>query len=194
MIIGISGYARVGKDEVAKVLVEEFDFIRVAFADKLRECLYALNPTITWDYSYGLYYTAKSVSTIQKVVDEFGWDGLKKTGWGKAARELLQRFGTEVGRDILGGNIWVEAAFRSTDEDKNYVFTDCRFSNEATAIQNLSYGVVWRVSRPGVGPINDHVSEIGLDQWAFDAMINNDGGLTDLAESVRLALKSNPTT
>ena len=33
-IIGLSGYARSGKDEAAKVLVEELGFPRVAFADK----------------------------------------------------------------------------------------------------------------------------------------------------------------
>lgn len=194
MILGLSGYARTGKDSVADVLTNEFGFTRLAFADKLRESLYALNPTITWDYAYGLKYGAKSVNTVKAAVDELGWDGIKKTGWGKAARELLQRFGTEVGRDILGGNIWVDAAFKSIEEGKKYVFTDCRFSNEATAIQSQLTGQVWRINRPGVGPINDHVSEIGLDDYNFDKIIDNDGDLTDLATSVRLALKSNPTT
>ena len=45
-IIGLSGFARSGKDEAAKVLVEEFGFKRVGFADKLREVLYALNPLV----------------------------------------------------------------------------------------------------------------------------------------------------
>jgi dephospho-CoA kinase len=45
MIVGISGYARSGKDEAAKALVE-MGFERRAFADKLREFLLALNPMV----------------------------------------------------------------------------------------------------------------------------------------------------
>ena len=50
MIIGISGYARSGKDSVANILVQDFGFERRAFADKLREALYALNPIIAYDW------------------------------------------------------------------------------------------------------------------------------------------------
>jgi dephospho-CoA kinase len=45
-LIGLSGYARSGKDEAAKVLIEEFGFKRIAFADKLRDFLYALDPIV----------------------------------------------------------------------------------------------------------------------------------------------------
>ena len=46
MIIGLSGYAQSGKDTVAKVLIEEYGFTRIAFADKIREFLYDLNPQV----------------------------------------------------------------------------------------------------------------------------------------------------
>jgi dephospho-CoA kinase len=44
MIIGISGYARSGKDTVANYLVEHHEFTRMAFADAMREALLRLNP------------------------------------------------------------------------------------------------------------------------------------------------------
>ena len=183
MIIGLSGYARSGKDTVADILVKEAGFIRVAFADKLRETLYALNPTVTWDYKHGLKYNAKATSTVQSVIDEFGWDGVKSTGWGTAIRTLLQRMGTEVGRNILGENIWVDATFFDLDVTKNYVISDARFRNEAKAITTVG-GEVWRVTRPGVEPANDHISEIGLDTWPFNRIIYNDGTLDDLKRKV----------
>lgn len=182
-LIGINGYARTGKDTVANILVLQAGFTRVAFADKLRESLYVLNPTIEWNYSYGLAYGAKSVSTVKAAVDKFGWDGVKKTGWGKAVRVLLQRMGTEVGRNILGENIWVDAATRFFDDNGKYVFTDCRFENEAKLVTELG-GQVWRVDRPGVEPANDHISEIGLDNWNFDVRLDNDGTISDLASKV----------
>ena len=45
-LVGLSGYAQVGKDTVGKILVEKYGFERVSFADKLREVLYALDPTV----------------------------------------------------------------------------------------------------------------------------------------------------
>jgi hypothetical protein len=44
-LVAFSGYARSGKDTAADALLP-LGFQRVAFADKLRECLYALNPTV----------------------------------------------------------------------------------------------------------------------------------------------------
>lgn len=191
MIIGISGYARTGKDEVAKVLVEEFEFERLAFADKLRECVYALNPIVV---SKDLDAVAW-LRHLQDVIDDYGWDGVKETPYGPEVRRLLQRFGTEVGRNILGGNIWVDATFRAMKPNCNYIITDCRFENEAKAVQDdYEGGKMWRINRPGVGPVNDHISEIGLDNFPFDTIIDNDGDLTDLRDSVRLALKFNQTT
>lgn len=186
MIIGISGYARTGKDSVADILVNDFGFERLAFADKLRECVYALNPVISYGKTWG------SPLYLQPIVDLHGWDGVKSTPFGPEVRRLLQRFGTEVGRNILGQNVWVDATFAVTDATKNYIITDCRFRNEAMGILRKG-GKMWRINRPGVGPVNDHISEIGLDNFSFDATINNDGSLTDLQESVRMLIKQSTT-
>jgi len=182
MIIGISGYARTGKDSVADILVGSFGFERLAFADKLRECVYALNPIVAfeWDLVRPIY--------LNEVIDLYGWDGVKSTRYAPEVRRLLQRFGTEVGRNILGQNVWVDATFAVTDVTKNYIVTDCRFRNEAMGILRKG-GKMWRINRPGVGPVNDHISETGLDDFSFDAVIDNDGDLTDLQETVRLLLK-----
>lgn len=176
MIIGLSGYARSGKDSVAEILVEEYGFIRLAFADKLREAVYALNPTIVAE-GIGM------VKPLQVVIDWYGWDGVKETEWDAEVRRLLQRMGTEVGRNILGEDIWVEAAGKDLLTKNNYVFTDCRFENEASRVKWWE-GQVWRVTRPGVEPANDHISEIGLDNWPFDRIVYNDGSLFDLREKV----------
>lgn len=188
MIIGVSGYARTGKDEIAKVLVEEFGFIRMAFADKLRESVYALNPIVSIGVYEDYHWNMEKNVYLQDVIDGYGWDGVKETVYGPEVRRLLQRFGTEVGRNLLGENIWVDATFNVMDTTKNYVITDCRFINEAQGIISKD-GKMWRVNRPGVGPVNDHVSEIGLDDFPFDSVIYNDGSLTDLRKSVRMTAK-----
>lgn len=179
MIIGLSGYARSGKDSVAEVLVEEYGFIRLAFADKLRQALYALNPYIGHTGNGGRVF-------LQTVVDGYGWDGVKDTRWGPEVRRLLQRMGTEAGRNVLGENVWVNAAALDVGESGNYVFTDCRFINEARVIVGKR-GEVWRITRPGVEPANDHISEIGLDNYGFNRIILNDQDLDTLRLKVKEA-------
>ena len=49
MIIGLSGYAQVGKDTVANILVEHYGYTRIGFADIIRKAAYILDPLITLD-------------------------------------------------------------------------------------------------------------------------------------------------
>lgn len=182
-IIGLSGYARSGKDEAAKVLVEEFGFTRVAFADKLREVLYALNPIVDVDAAR----MRKTLYYVQDVIDSYGWDGYKESPFGPEIRRLLQRLGTEAGRQTLWDSIWVDAALTGHPEDARLVVTDCRFPNEAQAIYDRG-GHLWRIARKDVGPANDHPSETSLDDWDFDQTIWNDGTLEKYHEQVRTVL------
>lgn len=190
-IIGLSGYARSGKDEAAKVLIEEFGFIRIGFADKLREAVYELNPLVS-QYVYIKSPATGKISlwggnekvTVQHVIDQFGWDGYKETPYKDEVRRLLQRMGTEVGRNLLDDNIWVDSAFNGLADDAKVVVTDCRFPNEAEAVAKRG-GDMWRIMRAGVEAINDHPSETSLDNWSFDSYIHNDGSLEDLHKSVK---------
>lgn len=188
-IIGLSGYARSGKDEAAKVLVEEFGFTRVAFADKLREVLYALNPKLG-SVSFG-QGTSDKEYRVRDFIDKFGWDGYKENdGWHNSlateVRELLQRLGTEAGRQTLWDSIWVDAALTGHSDDARLVVTDCRFPNEAEAIKAHG-GQVWRVVRKGVGPANSHPSETSLDDWKFDKKLMNYGTVEEYHDQIRSA-------
>lgn len=191
-IVGLSGYARSGKDEAAKVLVEEFGFTRVAFADKLRDFLYALNPMVSqYVYVKGdddkpVLWGGNETVCVQEVIDVFGWDGYKETPYGPEVRRLLQRLGTEAGRETLWDSIWIDAALTGLPEDAKVVVTDCRFPNEAQAIDKRG-GSLWRVKRTGVGPANSHPSETSLDYHRFDIVLHNDGSLEDYHEEIRRA-------
>jgi len=127
-------------------------------------------------------------------------------------RDLLQKLGTECMRTGLHTNTWVNALMadyvpqpNKTIEDSfeeqlvtgsstihyeypNWIITDTRFPNEAKAIKDKG-GIIIRVERPGVEPINDHPSETGLDHWKFDYKIANVSGLFELKENVKDILK-----
>jgi hypothetical protein len=66
----------------------------------------------------------------------------------------------------------------------NWVITDVRFPNEADAIKQEE-GILIRVNRSGVGPVNDHESETSLDGWGFDYIIDNDSTLGSLKRKVK---------
>lgn len=177
MIIGLSGYARSGKDTIADHLVENHGFIKLSFATPMREALYRLDPQIT-DLS-GLVYS------FRQAVDLFGWEEMKT--YFPTYRGLMQRMGTEVGRNMFGENFWVEQALNQVPAGADVVFADTRFQNEAYAIQR-SFGEVWRIERPGVNAANDHISEHDLDDYNFDHKILNYGPVEDLYETVTTLL------
>lgn len=185
MLIALSGYARAGKDTIADRLCDVHGWERLAFADLLRECAKALNPIVGRELvelpMLGTdkveYLEADGLCTYQEALERYGYD--KSKSLYPEFRGILQRLGTDVGRRLLDDNIWVDATLAKCEEGKNYVFTDARFPNEATAITSRG-GKVVRVERPGVGPANDHPSETSLDDWPFDAVYQNDGTLDDL--------------
>lgn len=176
-LIGLSGYARTGKDTVGQVLATQ-GFERASFADTLRDFLYAVNPTVMVPQGEGIYSVP---AMLQEVVEGMGWERVKDEI--PAVRPLLQRTGTEAGRALLGDNVWVDATFRRLHSTGAYVFTDVRFPNEADAIRSRG-GQVWRILRPEHGPVNDHPSEVALDGYDFDVTLVNNGTMELLRSNV----------
>jgi len=121
-------------------------------------------------------------------------------------RLLLQRLGTECGREIIHPFIWCNALFadyvpiiyrtempqRTSGFFDNYVYpkwiiTDMRFPNEKIAIEKRG-GITIRISRGG-NPVGNHASETALDNnQSWDYGIINDGSIEELIEQVRLIL------
>lgn len=170
MIIGLSGYAKAGKDEVAKYILETNKLWKIK------------------KFSYKLKTIASILTGYHE--DRFEDQSFKNTnliGWGMTAREFLQKLGTESVRDVLHHDAWVNALFCNYGNHDKWVITDCRFPNEAQAIKDRG-GIVVRVNRTGVNPINDHESEISLDDYDFDWIIENNGTIEDLKESVRILM------
>lgn len=169
-LIGISGYARSGKDTVGQYLVERYGYQRVAFADAVRHAVLLLDPMVKCEFGY---------VRLGHIVQSDGWDAAKVNY--DEIRRLLQVMGTEVGRMLLGENVWIEIAGRKMEGLDRVVITDVRFENEAAAIREWG-GQVWRINRPGVGAVNGHASEaLAFDS---DVIVENDGALSDLFSTV----------
>jgi hypothetical protein len=171
MIIGLSGYARSGKDEVAKILVEEYGYTRAAFADKIREFLYETNPQI-------------GGNRLQHLIDTYGWDVAKSQ---PEVRHLLQSIGVGA-RKIFGEEFWIHQALKDLNSKDNIVISDVRFTNEAECI-NQRDGQLWRIKRPGVQPVNSHISEHDMEGYPVDKILKNEGTLEDLRTLVRTRME-----
>ncbi len=180
MIIGLAGYAQSGKDTVASILVNDHHFHRIAFADIMKEMLYRLDPVIGMK-------SDDSFHRVSDLVSAYGWEKAKES---KEVRSLLQRLGTEAGRELFGEDHWVNICFEQNLSANGWlVVSDVRFPNEADAIRNRG-GKVYRVRRPGYGPVNFHASETSLDDYEFDGYIENSGAIfPDLAEQVSTILR-----
>jgi hypothetical protein len=146
----------------------------VAFADAIRDLLYQMNPLI-------------GVTRLQIMIDAVGWDIAKQH---PDVRSYLQNLGVGA-RKLFGENFWINQALNPhiyehpiVGVNKNIVVTDVRFTNEAEIINSLG-GQVWRIRRQGVEPVNQHVSEVALDDYKFDQILKNEGSLDELTNLVR---------
>lgn len=194
-LLGFGGLRRSGKDASSDHLVETQGFVKLGMSDVLARCLYVLNPVIPvyeqehWellDYEPEEWETTLRYRTI---VDRVGYTTAKKI---TEVRELLQRLGTDVGRDILGEDIWVSALEKTIKEHRDagtpVALTGVRFSNELEMIRRAGGTTVY-IHRPSEAStdaetIASHKSEQGLSPEDFDHQIINDGSLSELYAQV----------
>jgi len=178
MIVGISGYAAAGKDTAADALVAEVGFIKVSFADPMRAMAAAMDPIV------GIHRDNSDLPVPVRYVEavtSLGYTDAKVAY--PEIRTFLQRLGTDAGREVLGVDVWVDAAMARIPDGVDVVFADMRFENEAAAIEARG-GVTVRIKRPGVAPPNDHVSEVALDEWPFMERLSNDSTVEALSGAI----------
>lgn len=195
-IIGITGYARHGKDTIANVLSRELGYNRIALADQMKTAMATLNPLVVVrreDWARAPIPVWDETMRLANYVDEVGWDEAKKL---PEVRRLLQVFGTEVGRQMLGENVWIEALVRNTKgfyppSERRIVIPDIRFQNEADWIHRMNDAALWRVTRPdfdnGIGIT--HASERDIATLRPDVEFINQGTVSDFKDVVMRRIK-----
>lgn len=181
-MVALGGKAGSGKNALADELVQKYGFTEIAFADAIRDAAIALNPLVPIDMGHN-GELIKSTMRLATLVDSVGWDTAKREV--AEVRDILQRLGTEVGRQLIDPSVWITIALnRANDIDGHVVFTDCRFPNEVEAVRSRG-GLFVRIFRNGVDPVNDHISESAVDDIPADLTVLNVGAKTDLADHAR---------
>ena len=169
-LIGITGKAGTGKDEVANIVSNLTGAKRRSFADPIKRSL---------DHMFGFPAGAW---------DDRNWKEKSLPMVGRSPRQLAQTLGTEWGRQMVNENIWVEAVMGKWQQD-GYPLTvipDVRFANEAVAILNRG-GLVLRVERD-VEDVAAHASEVPIQDNLIHRTIDNNGSLSSLEGKVIAAM------
>jgi hypothetical protein len=196
MIIGICGLISSGKGTVADILVEEYGYTKVSFADKLKD---GVAEVFGWDRQM-LEGDTDEGRAWREQKDSF-WS--QETGRNISPRVVLQEFGTDCMRNGFDNNIWVSIVKKKIVENPatNYVIPDVRFENEANMIKSI-YGEVWRIRRGpdpvwfrmyqdiGVEPKDIHQSEWAWANVNFNHVIDNGGTIDMLKNQVKDRLAS----
>lgn len=164
-LILISGKARHGKDQLSQYIIEQFK----------------LENKKVIQFAYGDY--------LKEIAERyFGWNGEKD----EQGRQLIQYIGTDLVRKKLNmPNFWVNHIVnlvRIIEDLYDYVIiTDCRFPNEIKIPKDIfkDNAISIRVHRndfksPLTREQQSHLSEIALDDYAFDYYIDNNSTLQDL--------------
>lgn len=123
-------------------------------------------------------------------------------------RQFLQWFGTDACRNNVHENVWVNALMNKyklelsegwvptyNDPDNincyppaepiypNWIISDVRFQNEIEAIKDKG-GIILRIER-NTGIKDFHPSEVALDSYNFEHVIDNNGTIYELREKIK---------
>ena len=196
MIIGICGLIGSGKGTVADYLIDQHNFQKISFADKLKD---AVAEMFEWPRPMLEGITPQSRAWRERP-DSF-WS--QELGRDITPRYVLQVFGTECMRQGFYDGIWVSLVKKKIQEnpDINWVIPDTRFPNEVNMIKSVG-GTVWRVKRGenpqwfdhykyhGVEPKDIHPSEWAWAHSDFDHVITNDDTVAQLHQTIENTINS----
>jgi hypothetical protein len=176
VVLGLMGSKGSGKDTFADMLVADHGFTKVAFADALRDALLVLNPVIM-----GYSHYEDDLTRYSELIESYGYDEAKRLF--PEVRRLLQTLGTDVVRNMIGMNTWVDILERRIwAMEGPVVVSDVRFRNEAWMVQAQEQGVTLLINR--YDPLFDrdqHQSETDLIGYTPDLTVWNNHDLASLA-------------
>lgn len=126
-------------------------------------------------------YILPFANPIKKFALDLGWDGKKN----EKGRRLLQLLGTEIGRECIDPNIWINHWSDCTLRPmhigvKYFIADDVRFRNEAKAINGTGF-TFFITGRSNKTVDDSHLSERGLFIDDCNHTIYNNGTLVDLS-------------
>ena len=192
MLILLIGKISSGKSTAAKILSEVFGLKEEMFAQPLK------------DFAVSIGFSHQEVYGTQEqklAINDF---------WGISGREFMQRFGTDVCRELLpkaipnmrlgDRQLWAAVMEKKIKEIGGIVISDGRFPDEVRLVKQYG-GIVLKIYRDDIKSStkdsveHKHVSESYIDDLQFDMLVENNGTInelkTELTNMVKYLLDTN---
>jgi len=199
IVVLISGKLQSGKNTLASLMGEycgEFNipYKEDLFAKNLKdgcvEDFALLKQVVNKQVTEALKLVSEDKTELREVIGQlmFSDENYYETKT-PITRSLLQIYGTEIFRNRVNDNHWVDQVVDriNTGTNQIYLITDVRFENEITRVFEKTNDdikiVTIRVERNGLKlDLNsEHPSETGLDDWtSWNWIVENNGTLADM--------------
>lgn len=202
-LIGVGGLKEHGKDAFADFLVEDEGYFKTFFSEDLTAAVSKIGPRGPWvrlDFDIAPDILAGDFIRYVELIEIVGYTAAKEH---RDVREYLQGLGTEVGRNMIHEDVWVDMVTKKIHAARAagtpVVLTGVRYPNEIELVRSLGGITVWverttwpvKVSHPlteaidaALEPQQDttatHSSETSLSAEDFDVFIENDSTLDAL--------------
>ena len=164
MLIGLAGYAQVGKDTAAEALIEQ-GFTRFAFADTLKREVNDMLRAVGFNVNFN------------EIEDKRFWRDLL-VFWGAKRRAISKDYWiTQLEQDIHLREL----------VEHDIVITDVRYMNEVEWVQEQGGKVIW-IHRPGYYPANEeeNMSFNVIRQRARNIInLDNNGTIEELHNNIK---------
>jgi hypothetical protein len=188
MVIGLVGRIGSGKGTISDVLVNKYGYIKMSFADPLKDATAA---AFGWP-RHLLEGDTDESRKFRETPCSFWSD---KFGRDFTPREALQKTGTEAFRDTFINSFWTNALEQKINklDHRKIVIPDTRFVNEIDSVRSLGGKIIYvhppepeawlehliEYKNPNIVPDNMHSSEWdwALHNWPYNAKIENDKSL-----------------
>lgn len=206
MIIGVVGFLGSGKGTVCDLLVSDYGFAKMAFADPVKDAT-----AVIFGWPRELLEGDTDASRAFRETPDAFWS--EKFGFPVTPRWAMQKVGTEGGRVALHDSVWVSSLERRLP-NQNVAVADVRFPNEIAKIRELGGHVIRVVRGPepewyytafhentaGPGEVveermADLYPNVHYSEWAwigekFDYVLDNNGSKRDLEANLSYVLKA----
>lgn len=203
MIVGLSAWKKSGKDHAAELLIKNFGFKRLAFADVLKDMVaeqYGIDRKSLDDQNLKekaiSFLPVEPKDNFSKMVTDFmvrefakGEDG--KLYWTPRALAILEG---SVKRSV-NSTYWVSRALSKMKEGDKVVIADLRYRSEASQIREFAdnneiKSLLVRINR-FEDTLSTDPSERDMDNFdGFDSVVENKGTISEFESKILDIVKS----
>lgn len=159
-----------GKTTASRFLVDNYDYVKVSFADPLRSMIERL-----------LHSAGLSKQEAAYFMDQGKEQNIEPIG--TSFRTLARTLGTEWGRNCIHQDLWVDIARLRLTKFSRVCVDDVRFPNELNMLKSMGIILV-KIERSNLRA-DAHLSDTALCGFSnWDYVIKNNGSLEQLCSKV----------